>query len=71
MIKKHYGVNSKKNRIHDLRHSHVALLINLQTQDILIKERLGHSKIATTYDIYGHLFPSRQHDLADLLSTIL
>ena len=28
----------------------------------LIAERLGHSKISTTIDTYGHLLPNMQHD---------
>ena len=60
----------KKIRFHDLRHSHVALLIDMGEQDFIIKERLGHSSIKITYDIYGHLFPTRQKELADRLDKI-
>lgn len=61
----------KKIRFHDLRHSHVALLINMEEQDFLIKERLCHVSIKITYDIYGHLFPTKQKELANHLDTIL
>lgn len=44
--------------LHDLRHSHVALLIKLGFSPLFIKERLGHSTIAVTMDKYGHLFPN-------------
>ena len=57
-------------RFHDLRHSHVALLIDMKEQDFIIKERLGHASIRITYDIYGHLFPTRQHELADRLDNL-
>ncbi|WP_265460200.1 site-specific integrase [Enterococcus sp. HY326] len=50
----------KKIRIHDLRHSHVAMLIENNTPPYLIKERLGHASINTIYDFYGHLYPNRQ-----------
>ncbi len=43
-------------RYHDLRHSHVAMLIQQDQHPKLIQERLGHSSIRTTLDIYGHLF---------------
>ena len=61
----------KKIRFHDLRHSHVALLISLGEDPYIIKERIGHGSISTTYDIYGHLFPSKQRELADKLDFIL
>ncbi|WP_221774503.1 site-specific integrase [Listeria booriae] len=57
----------KKIRIHDFRHSHVALLIHNDEDYTVIKERLGHASITTTIDIYGHLFPSKQKSIADKL----
>lgn len=54
-------------RFHDLRHTHVALLINLGVQPRLIMDRLGHSTIATTMDIYGHIFPAAGREAADRL----
>lgn len=58
-------------RIHDFRHSHAAMLINLETEPYLIKERLGHASIRTTYDVYGHLYPSKQKSIADKLDLII
>jgi integrase len=57
----------KKIRIHDLRHSHVALLINNRVESELIKDRLGHKDIGITINTYGHLYPNRQSQVADLL----
>ncbi|MFD1387532.1 tyrosine-type recombinase/integrase [Oceanobacillus oncorhynchi subsp. oncorhynchi] len=54
-------------RQHDLRHSHVALLIHQGEDHVTIKERLGHSSITTTIDVYGHLFPNKQRETADKL----
>ncbi|WP_206538309.1 tyrosine-type recombinase/integrase [Listeria floridensis] len=54
-------------RIHDFRHSHVALLIHNGEDYTVIKERLGHSSITTTIDIYSHLFPNKQKSIADRL----
>lgn len=61
----------KKIRFHDLRHSHVALLIDMEEHDFVIKERMGHASIRITYDIYGHLFPTKQHELANRLENLL
>lgn len=57
----------KKIRIHDLRHSHVALLIEMGFSPVTISERLGHESIAVTLQ-YAHLYPSKQLELADKLN---
>ena len=59
----------KKIRVHDLRHSHVAYLINKGIEPILIKERVGHKDIRITLNTYGHLYPNQQRRVADLLDT--
>lgn len=62
--------NVKEIRIHDLRHSHASLLIELGYSPLLIAERLGHEKIETTLQTYSHLYPNKQSDLALHLETI-
>src|SRR5207244_74023 len=42
-------------RIHDLRHTHAAMLISAGRSLTAIQRRLGHSSIAITSDLYGHL----------------
>lgn len=59
----------KRIRVHDLRHSHVSLLIELGYSAIAIADRLGHESIDITYR-YAHLFPSKQNEMANSLSTI-
>lgn len=59
----------KRIRVHDLRHSHVSLLIELGYSAIAIADRLGHESIDITYR-YAHLFPSKQNDMAISLSNI-
>lgn len=54
----------KEIRLHDLRHSHASLLIELGYSPLLIAERLGHEKIETTLQTYSHLYPNKQKDLA-------
>jgi integrase len=58
----------KKIRIHDFRHSHVAYLINQGVQPLIIKERLGHKDIKITLNTYGHLYPSQQKQVAEMLN---
>ena len=56
----------KKIRIHDLRHSHVALLVNLGFSTIEIAERMGHEN-STITDLYAHLYPSKQEEMIEKL----
>ena len=60
----------KKIRVHDLRHSHVAYLIFQGVQPLIIKERLGHRDIKITLNTYGHLYPSEQKKVAELLNSM-
>lgn len=57
----------KKIRVHDLRHSHVSLLIQLGYSALAIAERVGHEAMKITYR-YAHLFPTVQTEMADRLS---
>jgi integrase len=54
-------------RFHDLRHTCAAWLIDKGAHPLQIKLRLGHESIRTTMDCYGHLFPSAEPEMADLL----
>ena len=58
-------------RIHDLRHSHVAWLIAEGVPLPVIQARLGHEKITTTIDTYGHLLPDIQRAAADAASRVM
>lgn len=57
-------------RVHDLRHSHVAYLIDQGVEPLIIKERLGHKDIRITLNIYGHLYPSKQKEVAEMLDNM-
>ena len=54
-------------RIHDLRHSHVSLLINMGYSAVAIGNRVGHDSVEITYR-YAHLFPTVQKEMADKLN---
>ena len=56
----------KRIRVHDLRHSHVSLLINMGFTVLAIADRMGHESIDITYR-YAHLFPSEQTQMAEQL----
>jgi len=57
----------KRIRIHDLRHSHVSLLIEMGFTALAIADRVGHESIDITYR-YAHLFPSKQAEMAHRLN---
>ena len=57
-------------RIHDFRHSHVALLVELGENPLLIANRLGHSDIKMTLNTYAHLYPNKQKELAQKLENL-
>ena len=61
----------KKIRIHDLRHSHASLLIEKGVPPLAISERLGHEDIQTTLNTYSHLYPNKQNEIADMLSSLI
>lgn len=56
----------KRIRIHDLRHSHVSLLIDMGYSAVAIADRLGHESSDITFR-YVHLFPDRQGEIARAL----
>ena len=57
----------KRIRVHDIRHSHVSLLIDMGFSAIAIADRVGHERIDITYR-YAHLFPSKQTEIANKLN---
>ena len=59
-----------KIRIHDLRHSHVALLIENNISPMVIAERLGHENVSVTLGTFGHLYPNKQKEIADILENL-
>lgn len=61
---------SERTRTHDLRHPCALLLIQLGAHPKAIQERLGHSEIGVTLNLYGHLFPSVEAHLTDALEDL-
>lgn len=56
-------------RIHDIRHSSIAFLIEKNLQPLAIAQRVGHDSVNTTMNIYGHLYPNKQKQIADMLNS--
>ena len=51
-------------RLHDLRHTAASLALAAGIHPKVMSDRLGHSSIAITLDVYGHLVPGLQEDAA-------
>ncbi len=69
-----YGCSAsgvKKIRVHDIRHSHASLLVEMGFSPLLIAERLGHERVQTTMDTYSHLYPNKQQEVARQLDGIM
>ena len=59
----------KRITVHDLRHSHASMLIELGFSPLEIANRLGHEKVETTLNTYAHLYPNKQTKLAERLDS--
>jgi integrase len=57
-----------KIRLHDLRHTHATLALQAGVHPKVVSERLGHSTVAFTMDVYSHAIPAMQADAADLIA---
>ena len=57
--------------LHGLRHAHATLMLTAGVHPKVVSERLGHSSIAVTMDIYSHVLPGLQEDAVLLLEESL
>jgi integrase len=56
-------------RFHDLRHSHATQLLAAGVHPKIAQERLGHSSISVTLDLYSHVSETMQEDAAAKLDS--
>src|SRR5262249_46730427 len=54
----------KRVRLHDLRHSHATHMLAAGVHPKVASERLGHSKVGITLDLYSHVLPGMQAEAA-------
>ena len=60
----------KRIRIHDIRHSHISLLISLGFSPVDIAKRVGHESITITLR-YAHMFPDAQNQMMNKLDQLM
>jgi integrase len=57
-------------RFHDLRHTHATLGLQAEVHPKVMQERLGHSSVAFTLDIYSHALPTMQGEAAQKVAAL-
>ena len=58
-------------RFHDLRHTAASILLNQGVPVIIVSRRLGHARASITLDIYGHLIPTMQNEVAEMIDDLV
>ncbi len=57
--------------LHECRHTFASLLIDSGANAKAIQEFMGHSKIQTTFDVYGHLLPGSHDEVRERMDAYL
>lgn len=63
--------NIPRIRFHDLRHTHATHMLESGIHPKVAQERLGHSTIAITLDLYSHVMPGMQEDAAGRVDAVI
>ncbi|AZO25893.1 MAG: integrase [Mesorhizobium sp.] len=58
-------------RFHDLRHTHATQMLSAGVHPKVASERLGHSTIGITLDLYSHVMPGMQADAAEAVDAAI
>ena len=61
-VRQHGGRDVAAMTLHALRHCHACLLLDQGVPIKVVSERLGHSTIAMTMDVYAHVLPAQDRD---------
>ena len=64
------GMDERLN-LYSVRHTHATLLLSAGVHPKLVAERLGHASVKMTLDVYSHVVPSMQSEVADQVSNLL
>ncbi len=58
-------------RFHDLRHTAASLMLSHGVPVLVVSRMLGHSRPSITLDVYGHLIPSAQAEVAEKMDELI
>ncbi|MBC3763737.1 tyrosine-type recombinase/integrase [Quadrisphaera oryzae] len=75
-VTKHFGAlirstGMRQVRLHDLRHTSASLALKAGVPMKVVSDRLGHSTIAVTANLYTHVYDDVAHDGADRIAALL
>jgi integrase len=65
------AVDVPRIRLHDLRHTWATLALRAGVHPKVVQERLGHSTISITMDVYSHALPDMQESAAELVAALV
>jgi|WetSurMetagenome_2_1015567.scaffolds.fasta_scaffold05447_1 integrase len=58
-------------RLHDLRHTHATIALGASIHPKVVSDRLGHSTVSFTLDVYSHCIPALAQDAADKIAELV
>jgi integrase len=58
-------------RLHDLRHTHATHMLKAGIHPKIAQERLGHSSVGVTIDLYSHVLPGMQEEAVNRIDAVL
>jgi integrase len=58
-------------RLHDLRHTHATIALAASIHPKVVSDRLGHSTVAFTLDVYSHCVPALAQDAAEKIAALV
>lgn len=58
-------------RLHDLRHTHASHLLAAGVNPKVVSERLGHSSVSFTMDVYAQVMPGQQAEAAEIAAALV
>jgi integrase len=67
----HQHPELKRIRLHDLRHTAATAMLKAGVHPKIAQERLGHSSVAVTIDLYSHVLPNMQGEAVNLVDATL
>ena len=65
------GSGLSRIRLHDLRHTHASLALGASINPKVVSDRLGHSTVAFTLDVYSHCIPALAQDAAEKIAALV
>ena len=57
--------------LHGIRHTHATMLLSAGVSPNIISQRLGHSSVAFTLQVYAHVTKTMERTAADTIGSIL